>query len=115
MLLSAGLLFDDLFMIHSALAPQFLGMSKPTVLLGIVLVAALWSLAFRQRLLMDSDLPILVWAAGWYGVALWIDGWGELIGWGSVREETAKLIGIAIWMTFFWRSTLRSVEHPGRG
>ena len=109
-LLSTGLLFDDLFMIHSTLAPQYLGMSKPTVLLGIVLVAVLWAVAFRKRLLMDPDLPILVWAAGWYGLALWIDGYGELIGWGGVREETAKLIGVATWLTFFWRTTLRSID-----
>jgi len=114
-LLSAGLLFDDLFMVHSTLAPQYLGVPKPAALLGIVVVALIWALAFRRRLLIDPDLPILVWAAGWYGLALWIDSYGELIGWGGVREEAAKLIGVATWLVFFWRTTLRSLEFRDRG
>lgn len=114
-LLSAGLLLDDLFMVHSTLAPQYLGVPKPVALLGIVLVALIWALVFRRRLLTDPDLPILVWAAGWYGLALAIDGFGELIGWGGVREETAKLIGVATWLIFFWRTTLRSLQFRDRG
>lgn len=64
-----------------------------------------WALAFRQRLLDDPDPPILVWAAGCYALALMIDAFGQLVGWGGVREETAKLIGVAAWLIFFWRTT----------
>lgn len=113
--LSAGLLLDDLFLVHSTLAPQYLGISKPAVLLGIVIIALLWASAFWRRLLTDPDLPILIWAAGWYGLALLIDGYGEFIGWGGVREQAAKLIGVSTWLVFFWRTTLRSVQPRDHG
>lgn len=113
--LSAGLSLDDLFMVHSTLAPQYLGIPKPAVLLGIVAVVALWALVFRVRLLDDPDLPILVWAIGFAALALWIDGYGPPFGWGGVREEAAKLIGVATWLIFFWRTTLRSIDGRERG
>lgn len=112
-LLSAALLFDDLFMVHSTVAPRLLGVPKPVVIIVLVAVAVTWALLFRRRLLAEPDLPILLWAALWYAVALFIDAFGSMIGWGGVREETAKLIGVASWLVLFWRVTLRSIERDG--
>ena len=111
--LSAGLLFDDLFMIHSTIGPQYLGVPKNVMLLLIVAVGVTWGAAFHRRLLADPDLPILVWSVGWYALALWIDAFGETIGWGGVREESAKLIGVAAWLIFFARTTLRLIDQRG--
>jgi hypothetical protein len=106
--LSVLLLLDDLFLFHHTLAPQALGVPEAVVLLTLVALGVVWGFAFRRRLLADRDLPILGWAVLAYGTALAIDGFGEVIGWGGVREEVAKLVGVAAWLVFHWRVSLRA-------
>lgn len=107
--LSAVLLVDDSFLIHTAVAPGLFGVPKPAVILGIVVLGVAWVVAFSSRLLADPDLPMLVWSLGWYAMALLIDSFGGVFGWGEVREEMAKLIGVSSWLAFHWRGTLRIV------
>jgi hypothetical protein len=114
--LSTLLLLDDLFLVHHTLAPQRLGVPEEAVLVSLVLLALGWGFAGRRTLLADPDLPVLLWAALAYATALAIDVAGEAIGWGGVREEAAKLTGVAAWFVFHWRIGVRAAggERVGR-
>jgi hypothetical protein len=116
--LSVLLLTDDLFLFHHTVAPQRLGIPKPTVLWILIAIAIVWGIVFRRQLLADRDLPILGWAVIAYGTSLWIDGFGGAIGWGGAREEVAKLTGVLAWAVFHWRVTTRAaaagIETAGR-
>ncbi len=111
--LSALLMVDDLFLLHSTVLPGFFGIPKPAVLLALIVVTVAWAATFRRRLLADPDRLILAWALAWYGLALTIDTFGGAIGWGGVREEIAKLVGVLAWLVFHWRVALRSVRQGG--
>ena len=57
--LSSVLMIDDLFLVHSTLAPEFLGVPKPVMIVGLVALASAWGLVFRRRLLHDPDLLLM--------------------------------------------------------
>jgi hypothetical protein len=111
--LSTLLLLDDLFLVHHTLAPQRLGVPEHVVLALLVLLALVWGFAGRRTLVEDPDLPVLLWAALAYATALTIDVAGEIIGWGGVREEAAKLTGVAAWFVFHWRIGGRTAGLQG--
>jgi hypothetical protein len=107
--ISIMLLLNEGFAVHHTLAPELLGIPKLAVLAGLVATALLWVLLFRNTLARDPDAPIIVWALGWLALSLAIDVAGDVVGWGAVREETAKLIGTASWVAFHWRYGRRSI------
>lgn len=107
--LSSLLMLDDLFLVHSTLAPEFLGVPKPLMIVALLMLASAWGLVFRRRLLHDPDLLLLGWAVLWYAIALLVDAFGEVVGWGGVREEAAKLVGILGWVTYHSRTSHRAV------
>jgi hypothetical protein len=106
---SVVLLLNEGFAIHHTVAPELLGIPKLAVLAIIVLVTLLWVAFSWHMLARDPDSPIILWAVGWLALSLAIDVAGEMVGWGGVREETAKLIGMTSWVIFHWRYGRRMI------
>jgi hypothetical protein len=107
--ISIMLLLDEGFAVHHTLAPELLGIPKLAVIAGLVAAALLWIVGFRETLARDRDAPIIVWALAWLALSLGIDVVGQVVGWGAVREETAKLIGMTSWVIFHWRYGRRMI------
>lgn len=118
-LLSAYLLFDDLFQFHEVLAPAFLGLSEK-VLYALVALAALAYVAAFRKLILQTDLALLVLALVFLGGTLVIDAalqeWllGRLGPWEYLLEDGAKWLGIAFWCGYCIHTSSQLLLLPGR-
>jgi hypothetical protein len=121
-LLAAFLLFDDLFLVHEALAPRYLGMDERLVYAAIVFAAASYALRFRRVIarLGSVTFPIavvLLASSLFMDVALGEPLDGVLGQWLYFVEDGAKWLGIVSWCAFCADACLRlfaeRLEAPG--
>lgn len=122
-LLSAGLGVDDLFQVHEYFIPKYLGVGERYVMASWALLAVLWFLAFRQRIMRAPELPVLMLGAvflalsiigdAFEGVAV-VDAAIELVGGPAVFEEGFKLAGVVCWAFFHWRVSVTALARSER-
>ncbi|WP_291197659.1 hypothetical protein [Hyphomonas sp.] len=119
-LLTTGLLLDDAFMFHEALAEWYLGIDEKLVYIGLALVTLTWLCAYRRLLLAVGPfflLAALAMFAGSIGIDLMPEDKPPLLhlgDWRSILEDGAKWVGIVLWLTFQLQASLAFIEKSPR-
>lgn len=120
-LLSGQLLLDDLFQLHEKSGKILFGSEAPIpkaaqnfaemlvfVIYGLLLIAFLVSF---KKLILRSNFLFLRLAIIFFGFSIVVDMTPETL-WGHhTIEESAKLLGIFSWFTYFVRFCLQNI-HP---
>ena len=109
-LMTIILTFDDLFLLHENIFPDYLGISQKIVLiiyLGLLLVGLV---KFRKDI-MKTEYLILLIALAFFGLSIFTDVFDHqikaLIGdWHYLFEDGFKLLGIVGWFGYFLRICL---------
>jgi hypothetical protein len=120
------LMLDDLFLVHEQVFPEYLSVPKTVVIAVYLILVPLHFIVFRKEL-MNSELYLLIVAAGFFAVSLFVDltpsKYLPFI-WrlkNYVVEDGAKLLGILTWFVYFSRLSIRAlaettisrIEKPG--
>ena len=102
--LSSYLLFDDFFMFHEQLAPQFLGLSEHDIymVLGVAVLSYLFS--FRH-VILQTNFFLLFLAVSFLSMSVATDTvspwlW-RLLDWEYLLEDGFKWLGIVTWVAYF--------------
>jgi hypothetical protein len=105
-LLSAYLLFDDLFMFHEDLAHRYLGLSEKIVFICLGIVTFAYLIRF-SRLILRMNFSVLLLALGFLGTAalveVTIELWliERLAQWEYFLEDGFKWMGIVCWCSYY--------------
>jgi len=104
-LLSAYLLFDDLFLFHEALASWYLGLNEKVVFAALGIAVSAYLIAFR-RVILRTNFGVLLLALGFLTTSVVIDAilepWLRSLGhWRNLLEDGAKWLGIASWCSYY--------------
>lgn len=119
-LLSGGLLssvlgFDDLYMVHERIFPRVLSLSEQ-LLFSLYLVAVTLYLYRYRREILNSDFALLGAALVCFAASMVVDLLTEHKPWPLYRhalEDTPKLVGLSLWMTYHVRTTWQRVGRGG--
>ena len=103
--LSMYLLFDDLFLFHESLAPDYLGLSQRFVILFIGIATLSYLIMFRHIILRTNYL-FLVLALGFLTTSVALDVYLEQWMWGIGHwvyflEDGTKWLGISTWCSYY--------------
>ena len=100
--LTAVLMFDDLFMFHESIAPEYLHVPEKAVLIVYGLYA-LYSFSHFRKIVLTNDIRFLVLAACAFGFSVLIDQVSDrfYLPGEYLFEDGAKFIGIASWLAYF--------------
>ncbi|MGB5854351.1 MAG: hypothetical protein WBH20_03670 [Oceanisphaera sp.] len=104
-LLSAYLLFDDLFLFHEVLGPQYVGINEKIIFVLLAVAVAVYLLVYRN-IILQTRFIILLLALGFLSTSVLIDTvLGNLItqsgDWQFFIEDGAKWLGIACWCGYY--------------
>lgn len=108
-LISALLMFDDLFLLHEVVFPEYFMIPKNAVYLIYLNVLLLYVIFFRAEL-AGSEFLILVVAAGMLGISQFVDSLPMPIPEDSFLEDAVKLFGIVTWFTYYMRYCVQMVK-----
>ena len=102
--LTAWLLADDGLLLHEQVFPVHLGLpAEACLLIGLLGICAFVA-AFRREILA-GDWPMLAAALGCFGLSVGLDLLDDLAGLSLpgaiILEDGAKLLGIALWTSYF--------------
>lgn len=115
-LVSALLLFDDLYLLHEEIIPERLLIPQPVVLAVYGLVVLGFLYRFRDSILV-SDYALLLLAGVFFAGSVLIDVlvsneefsiFGVVSG-RHLIEDGLKLLGIVAWSAYFWRVAHQAV------
>lgn len=109
-LITALLMFDDLFLLHEMVLPELFFLPEMVVYLIYLNILLVYAILFRAEL-MNSEFIILVIAAGLIGASQFVDSIPMPIPEDSFLEDAVKLFGIVTWFTFFLRYCLQTIEN----
>jgi hypothetical protein len=108
--ISAVLMFDDLYMLHEAVGPQVFSVGEKVFLAIDAAMLGLFLLVFAREILR-RDWVILAGAFGFFGLSIVVD---QLTGHDSdlaiLAEDGTKLVGAAMWLTFFTATAIRMLS-----
>lgn len=96
-LLSAYLLFDDLFQFHEDLASRYLGLNEKVAVAALLIAISAYLIAFR-RIILRTNFTVLLLALGFFATSVVID---TLLCSEYFFEDGAKWLGIASWCSYF--------------
>lgn len=104
--LTTVLLLDDLFMFHEQLAPDYLGITELVVVAVYIALTAVYGIYYRA-IILRTEFLLLGSALIFFTISVIADllesrGWSYLI-----IEDGAKLLGIANWCCYYFRSSLQ--------
>lgn len=113
-LVSSWLLFDDLFLFHEILGPQYLGIHESIIFVTLGVIMSVYLLAFR-RVILRTHCGLLLLALVFLTGSLVIDKIFEpllrSIGhWEGLLEDGAKWLGIVSWCTYFTHTSGRHLQ-----
>lgn len=108
-LLTSLLLFDDLFLLHEDVFPEFLNLNKGTVYLVYVNIIILYLLLFRREIL-NSEFIILMVASMLIAISQFVDMLPMPIPEDSFLEDAVKLFGIVTWFIYYARYCFQRTE-----
>lgn len=108
-LITALLMFDDLFLLHELVLPELFFLPEMVVYLIYLNILLVYAILFRAEL-MNSEFIILVIAAGLIGASQFVDSIPMPIPEDSFLEDAVKLFGIVTWFTYFLRFCLQYIE-----
>ena len=118
-LLTAWLMFNDLFMLHEWLFAVVLGIPQPIVLLAYALMVALFLVRFRVLIARSDRLPLGL-ALAFFAASAATDqmpgAWFRAWGWLYLLEDGCKLLGIVGWLWYFAgvAASALQLQHAGR-
>ena len=103
--LSMYLLFDDLYLIHEYLAPNYLGVHQRFAVLFVGIATLSYLIVFRQVILRTNYIFLLL-ALGFLGTSVALDVYFERWMWGMGHwvyffEDGTKWLGIASWCSYY--------------
>jgi len=101
-LISSLLMFDDLFLLHEVVFPEYLMIPKNVVYLVYINIIIVYVILYRVEL-METEYMLLVIAFGLLGIAQFVDLLPMPIPEDSFLEDAVKLFGIATWFTYYMR------------
>jgi len=116
-LISAVLMFDDLYLLHEEVLPERLHIPQPLVFVAYGGLIVGFLIGFR-RLILASDFALLLLAFGFFGASILVDVFvtteeffifGDFAG-RHLIEDGLKLLGIVVWTAYFWRVSIRTVR-----
>jgi hypothetical protein len=105
-LLTTLLLVDDFFLLHEFVFPKYLYVSERIVYAAYMIVLSSFFVKFR-KIFKKTEFLILLAAILSLGLSVICDVIWEGIP--SVVEDTFKLVGITIWVTYFVRLCLHEI------
>ncbi len=117
-LVTALLLFDDLFLLHENIFPRYLGVPEEVTFGGYAGLIILGGVLFRTDIL-STEYPILLVALGFFGLSLGVDALEgsieQYVGpWRILFEDGFKLLGIVSWFGYFSRCCFIKVARTSR-
>ncbi|MEA5602152.1 hypothetical protein [Nostoc sp. UHCC 0252] len=107
-LLTSLLLFDDFFLIHESVFPDYLHINEKIVYAGYVVLVLIFFLKFKT-ILKKTEFLILLSALIFFGLSIVCDNIFPNIP--AAIEDTLKLVGITTWFTYFTRICLQRVSR----
>ena len=107
-ILSTHLLIDDAFQLHEEVYPGWLGIGQKATYLAYGLLFVIGIAIFRDVFLRTEYLLFLI-ALGLFALSVFVDIATEQIEpalgqWRILLEDGSKLLGIATWLAYFWRT-----------
>ena len=112
-LVSALLLFDDLFLLHEFVLPEYFSLPKNVVYLIYLNILLVYGILFRNELL-KSEYIIIIIAAGLLGISQFVDSIPMPLPEDSFLEDAVKLFGIVTWFTYYMRYCKEQTLNPDR-
>ncbi|QMS89520.1 hypothetical protein HUN01_18770 [Nostoc edaphicum CCNP1411] len=107
-LLTSLLLFDDFFLIHESVFPDYLHINEKIVYAGYIVLVLMFFLKFKT-ILKKTEFLILLSAFMFFGLSIVCDNIFPNIP--VAIEDTFKLVGITTWFTYFARICLQRVSR----
>jgi hypothetical protein len=107
-LLTSLLLFDDFFLIHESVFPDYLNINEKIIYAGYIVLVLIFFLRFKT-ILKKTEFIILLSAVIFFGLSIVCDNIFPNIP--AVIEDTFKLVGITTWFTYFARICLQQVSR----
>lgn len=108
-LVTSLLLFDDLFLLHENVFPEYLNMNKGTVYVIYVNIIVLYLFIFRSEIL-QSEYIILVLASALIAISQFVDMLPMPLPEDSFLEDAVKLFGIVTWFIYYARYCFQKTE-----
>lgn len=108
-LISALLMFDDLFLMHELVFPEYFQIPKNVVYLIYMNILIVYMVLFRAEL-RDSEYLLLAIAAAFIGASQFVDSLPMPIPEDSFLEDAVKLFGIVTWFTYYMRYRMQQVK-----
>jgi hypothetical protein len=108
-LLSLGLMLDDSFLVHEALAPKFLRIPEPIIFLGY-LVVVVGYLAYFVRQLLRTDYVLFILALAFLGASALIDQSLPVSDTVAFVEDILKFTGLLFWLAYFSRVVVALIQ-----
>jgi hypothetical protein len=107
-LLTLFLLFDDFFLLHEDVLPNYLGLNGNLFTLLVYGLSILSLLFFFRRLILSSDFLLLIAALGLLGLSMTLDNMTALFpklnaSGVYILEDLFKFLGIIAWFLYFSR------------
>ncbi len=116
-LISALLMFDDLYLLHEEVFPERLHIPQPLVLTAYGVLLVVNFVRFR-RMVLESDFALLLLASGFFAASVAVDLFvtpeefflfDDFSG-RHLVEDGLKLLGIVGWTAYFWRLSTQTVR-----
>jgi hypothetical protein len=107
-IVTTHLLIDDAFQLHEEVYPAWLGIGQKVTYLAYGLLFVIGMAIFRDVFLKTEYLLFLV-ALAFFGLSVFVDLAEQQIErtvgqWRILLEDGFKLLGVATWMAYFWRT-----------
>lgn len=112
--LTAILLFDDLFLIHESVFPQYLNIPEKLFYVSYVIALIAYLARFRKTILKTEFLLLLL-ALNFFGLSIITDLFQQTFhllrpGLANLIEDFSKFLGILSWCTYFVRVCTKQVS-----
>jgi hypothetical protein len=110
-LLTLLVTWDDLFMLHEEVLPNYLGLPEHLVYGTYISLGLIYLISFR-RVILETEYPLLGVALIFLGLSVTLDVY-PLPGLDPVLfEDGAKFIGIVSWLIYFTRVSGAALQSP---
>lgn len=109
-LISALLMFDDLFLLHEEAFPKFLGIPENGVYVIYANILILYLLMFREMIL-KTEYVLLGLGFLLIGISTVVDLVPMPLPEDSFLEDTVKLFGIVCWFIYFLRLCYNEIKN----
>ena len=108
-LITSLLLFDDLFLFHETVLPDYFYLPRNVVYLIYLNILFIYVIIYRTEIL-QSEYVVLVMASGLMGISQFVDMLPMPIPEDSFLEDAVKLFAIVTWFIYYGRYCLFQIR-----